>query len=326
MKNIKFNNVYIDNYFTLLTSIEKNPVIKSEVDLLLKNDYFVNKKTTEEGECEYQRIALNGLIEKSKIKEENIDALIGGDLQNQIFASDYNASNYNIPFLGVYSACASFIEGLIIASSLVGRNKFKNVAVVSSSNNLVSEKQFRFPVEYGAVRKNVNTCTVSGSVSAVISNNKSNIRIESGTIGFITRTNHKDTNDMGSAMAPSCAEVLIKHLKETKRDSNYYDLILTGDLGIFGHKIVKEYYKTVTKKKLDNMIDAGSIFYSEKNIYAGSSGPVCLPLVLFDYIIPLKKYKKILIIGTGSLHSVTSSNLKLTIPSISHAVSLEVTY
>ena len=131
---------------------------------------------------------------------------------------------------------------------------------------------------------------------------------------------------MGSAMAPSCAEVLIKHLKETKRDSNYYDLILTGDLGIFGHKIVKEYYKTVTKKKLDNMIDAGSIFYSEKNIYAGSSGPVCLPLVLFDYIIPLKKYKKILIIGTGSLHSVTSSNLKLTIPSISHAVSLEVIY
>ena len=76
MKSIKFNNVYIDNYFTLLTSIEKNPVIKSEVDLLLKNDYFVNKKTTEEGECEYQRIALNGLIEKSKIKEENIDVCI----------------------------------------------------------------------------------------------------------------------------------------------------------------------------------------------------------------------------------------------------------
>ena len=230
---------------------------------------------------------------------------------------------FKIPTLGIYSACATFVEGLIIGSNLVNKN---SVVVSTSSHNLVSEKQFRFPVEYGAVRKNVNTCTVSGSVSIVISNNKSNIRIESGTIGFITRTNHKDTNDMGSAMAPSCAEVLIKHLKETKRDSNYYDLILTGDLGIFGHKIVKEYYKTVTKKKLDNMIDAGSIFYSEKNIYAGSSGPVCLPLVLFDYIIPLKKYKKILIIGTGSLHSVTSSNLKLTIPSISHAVSLEVTY
>ena len=221
MKSIKFNNVYIDNYFTLLTSIEKNPVIKSEVDLLLKNDYFVNKKTTEEGECEYQRIALNGLIEKSKIKEENIDALIGGDLQNQIFASDYNASNYNIPFLGVYSACASFIEGLIIASSLVGRNKFKNVAIVSSSNNLVSEKQFRFPVEYGAIRKKINSFTASGSVSALVSSKKSNIKIESANIGRVIDMGHSDTNDMGACMAPAVAETIYDNKKKTRRKPNY---------------------------------------------------------------------------------------------------------
>lgn len=324
MKSIKFNNVYIDNYFTLLTSIEKNPVIKSEVDLLLKNDYFVNKKTTEEGECEYQRIALNGLIEKSKIKEENIDALIGGDLQNQIFASDYNASNYNIPFLGVYSACASFIEGLIIASSLVGRNKFKNVAVVSSSNNLVSEKQFRFPVEYGAIRKKVNSFTASGSVSALVSSKKSNIKIESANIGRVIDMGHSDTNDMGACMAPAVAETIYDHLTSTGRKPNYYDIILTGDLGIYGLNLVKEYLNKKYKIKLNNISDAGMLLYNinKDSDIAGGSGPVCAPLMLFTKII--KKYKKILVLGSGSLHSCTSSNLKKSMIGVSHAISLEV--
>ncbi len=324
MKNIKFNNVYIDNYFTLLTSIEKNPVIKSEVDLLLKNDYFVNKKTTEEGECEYQRIALNGLIEKSKIKEENIDALIGGDLQNQIFASDYNASNYNIPFLGVYSACASFIEGLIIASSLVGRNKFKNVAVVSSSNNLVSEKQFRFPVEYGALRKKVNSFSASGAVSALISNKKSNIKVESATIGRVIDMGHKDTNDMGACMAPAVAETLYDHLILTGRNINYYDVILTGDLGVYGIEYLKEYLNKKYKIKSNNIVDGGIMLYNttKDSSFAGRSGPTCAPLILFTKLI--KKHKKILVLGSGSLHSCMSSNLKKPMVGVSHAVSLEV--
>ena len=120
--------------------------------------------------------------------------------------------------------------------------------------------------------------------------------------------------------------VLKKHLEETSRDVNYYDLVLTGDLGIFGIKIMKEYFETISNQKIDNIIDSGSIFYEEKNIYAGASGPVCLPLVFFDYILKQKKYKKILLIGTGSLHSVISSNQGIEIPAIAHAISLEVKY
>ena len=203
-------------------------------------------------------------------------------------------------------------------------NNKSNVIVNTSSHNLVSEKQFRFPVEYGSIRKRVNTCTVTGSISILLSNKKSNIKVESATIGKVIQTNHNDTNDMGSAMAPSCAEVIYNHLKETNRNPNYYDLILTGDLGEFGSKLVSLYLNKKYKIVLDNMLDAGSLFYKDRNIYAGSSGPVTLPLVLFDYILKDKKYKKILVVGTGSLHSVLSSNLKLAIPSISHAVSLEV--
>ena len=313
-----YDDVYITNKYSLLSSKKYNPIVLNNVNEFV-NDYYMGEKVVELAESKYQEITIG------KLMNNNIDAIVSGDLQNQILSSTLASSKYKLPTLGIYSACASFVEGLIIASLLIS-NKKSNVIVSTSSHNLVSEKQFRFPIEYGAVRKRVNTCTASGSISVVVSNKKSNIKIESSTIGFITQTNHKDANDMGSAMAPSCAEVLKIHLDNTKRKTNYYDLILTGDLGEYGIKIMKKYYETISKHKLKNIIDSGTIFYQEENIYAGASGPACLPLVLFDYILPMKKYKKILIIGTGSLHSVISTNLKIPIPSISHAVSLEVEY
>ena len=315
---MKYKNVYISDKYSLLASTRFSPIVKDNVDVCI-DDYYLGMKVVELAESTYQEKTIGALLKNSKV-----DLLVSGDLQNQILSSTLASSKYKIPTLGIYSACASFIEGLIIASEFVSYKN--NVIVCSSSHNLVSEKTFRFPVEYGALRKRVNTCTASGSISILLSNKKSNIKVESSTIGFITRTNHKDANDMGSAMAPACAEVLFKHLNEMNREASYYDLILTGDLGIYGCLIMKDYFYKLSGYKIDDVIDAGSIFYKDKNIYAGASGPVCLPLVLFDYIIPMKKYKKILVIGTGSLHTVTSSNLGLTIPSIAHAVSLEVRY
>lgn len=318
-----FNNVYIKDKYSLLASDKYTPIVLNDVDYF-KNDYYMGQKCVELCESKYQEIVIDGLLEKTKITNDKIDILINGDLQNQILSSTLASNKFLIPTLGIYSACASFIEGMVIGSMFINGRSNSNVIVSSSSHNLVSEKQFRFPIEYGALRKRTNTLTASGSVAVLLNNTKSKIKIESATIGSVITTNHKDTNDMGSAMASACSETLIKHLKETKRKSNYYDLILTGDLGIYGIEIVKEYYNDVTKEKLNNIIDSGSIFYNEDNIFAGASGPVCLPLVLFDYILKQKQYKKILLIGTGSLHSVISTNLKLPIPSIAHAISLEV--
>ena len=319
-----FNNAYINNKYSLLASTKYNPIIKGSVDYLI-NDYYLEEKTIELAESKYQEMTINRLLQRVKLNKSDIDILIGGDVQNQILASSLAASKVSIPTIGIYSACASFIEGISIASMYVDNTKSK-VIVCTSSHNLVSEKQFRFPVEYGSIRKRVNTCTATGSVSALISGRKSNIKVESATIGKVIQTNHRDANDMGSAMAPSCAEVIYKHLKDTNRKPDYYDLILTGDLGEFGSVIVLKYLKMKYGIEINNLVDAGSIFYREKNIYAGSSGPVTLPLVLFDYVLKQKKYKKILVIGTGSLHSSLSVNLKVPIPSISHAISLEVKY
>lgn len=320
-----FNKVYINEKYSFLASDKYSPVIMDNVDEF-ENDYYLKKKTIELAEIEFQRKVLNGLLEKCKLGKKDIDLLIGGDLQNQILASTIASSGTDISTLGIYSACASFVEGIIIGSMFLNSEKNSKIVITSSSHNLVSEKQFRFPVEYGAVRRRVNTCTASGSIGILLSCKKSNIKVDCATIGSVIQTNHKDANDMGSAMASACVDTLIKHLNDTKRDYNYYDLILTGDLGIYGKKIVERVYKEIKNIQLKNVIDAGSIFYEDENIYAGASGPVCLPLVFFDYILKQKKYKKILIIGTGSLHSVTSTNLGIPIPSIAHAISLEVKY
>ncbi len=315
----KFRNVYISDKCSLLASTKYNPIVKENVNRCI-DDYYMNEKTIEIAESKYQEYTINELI-----KKERVDLLISGDLQNQILSSTLASSKIGLPVLGIYSACATFVEGIIIGSMFIERNK-RNAIVTVSSHNLVSEKQFRFPVEYGAVRKSVNTCTATGSVSALLTNKKSNIKVESATIGVMIQTNHKDANDMGSAMAPSCATVLYNHLKETNRGPSYYDLILTGDLGIYGKEIMIDYFEKISNQKLENVIDSGSIFYKDKNVYAGASGPVCLPLIFFDYILKQKKYNKILLIGTGSMHSVISSNQKVEIPSVSHAISLEVKY
>lgn len=316
---IKFSNVYLGDAYTFIGKNEHKLTITGDESI---NDYYMGKKSFEEGEVEYQKRSISGLIKKEKDKK--IDLLIGADLQNQLLASNFAARNYNYPFLGIYSACASYAEGLIIASSLI-EQKLKNVVVTVSANNLASEKQFRFPIEYGAIRKNVNTFTVSASISSLVTSDKTKIKIESATIGNVVDIGYSDTNNMGAVMATSAHQTIVKHLKDTKRKPDYYDFVLTGDLGVYGVNILKELLEKEDNITLKNVLDAGTLIFEDSgSSIAGGSGPVCLPLILNNKILKNKAIKKILIVATGSLHSKVSSNLGESVPSISHAVSLEV--
>lgn len=316
---IKFSNVYLGDAYTFIGKNEHKLTITGDESV---NDYYMGKKSFEEGEVEYQKRSISGLIKKEKDKK--IDLLIGADLQNQLLASNFAARNYNYPFLGIYSACASYAEGLIIASSLI-EQKLKNVVVTVSANNLASEKQFRFPIEYGAIRKNVNTFTVSASISSLVTSAKTKIKIESATIGNVVDIGYSDTNNMGAVMATSAHQTIVKHLKDTKRKPDYYDFVLTGDLGVYGVNILKELLEKEDNITLKNVLDAGTLIFEDSgSSIAGGSGPVCLPLILNNKILKNKAIKKILIVATGSLHSKVSSNLGESVPSISHAVSLEV--
>lgn len=323
MKTIKFHNVYINANYTLLGRNEHSPVIENKVDKNL-NDYYNKEKAVELGEISYQKESIKGILHKIKKHENDIDLLIGGDLQNQILATNFSAKDFNISHLGIYSACATFAEGLIIGAGFIESGLVKNAIITTSSHNLVSEKQFRFPIEYGAIRKKINTFTATGSVSAYLYK-EGKIKIESATIGKVIDMKYDDPNNMGACMAPSAAEIIYEHLKSTGRKPDYYDIILTGDLGKCGILIVKEYLKRKYNLKIENIEDSGVLLFDAKNNpkIAGGSGPICLPLILFAKISKIK-YRKILIIATGSLHSALSSNLKLSVPSISHAISLEV--
>jgi stage V sporulation protein AD len=250
---------------------------------------------------------------------------VGGDLLNQITITSYNLVNKDIPFLGLYNACATFNEALIIISNMLENNQISNGIAITSSHNLNAERQYRFPIEYGSQKKQYTTFTTTGAASMLLTNQKTNIKVESSTVGTIVDYGIKDSSNMGAVMAPSAATTLYNHLKELNRNIDYYDIVITGDLGKLGSelflKLIKEDYNIIPKSYLD----AASIIYKEdQETFQGGSGPVVIPLVLMNKILKEKKYNRILLLATGSLHSPLMVNLKKSIPSITHAVSIEV--
>ena len=324
MSYLKFKNVYIKDYFTVVGPIEKNS--KLENYNLAIDDYYYKCKTFEMAEAKMQNVVIDNLLRNNNLSQNNINYLCGGDLINQIAVSAYNAKNYQIPFIGMYAACATFPLELSIAGNLIDSNNAQNIICITSSHNLTAERQFRYPTEYGNLRKKTSTFTATGAVGVILSNEISSIKIVDATIGKVVDLGVNDVNHMGAVMAPACADTLHEHLNNLKVDPNYYDLILTGDLGCVGLSILKEYYQNVYNTKIKNIMDAGcEIFLDSDNLYSGASGPCCLPLIFFTKILKTKKYKKILLLGTGSLHNSTLVNQHQTIPAISHAVSIEVT-
>lgn len=321
MSSFKYNNVYIKDYETIAGPEEERG--KLEYPNTIK-DYYYNEEKLEDAEIKMQNLCLNNVTKRNKINKK-IDLLVGGDLINQLSITSYNITNRNIPFLGVYNACATFNESIIVLANFLESNLIKNGIAITSSHNLNSERQYRFPVEYGAQKKKYTTFTTTGAACTLLTTEKTNIKIESSTIGTVVDYGIKDVSNMGAVMAPSASETLNKHLIELKRNIDYYDIIVTGDLGKLGGelflKLIKEDYNIIPK----SYMDAASIIYNEdQETFQGGSGPVVMPLVLFNKLLKEKKYKKILLLATGSLHSPLMVNLKKTIPSITHAISIEV--
>ncbi|MGN1342733.1 MAG: stage V sporulation protein AD [Bacilli bacterium] len=326
----KYNNVYIEDTYTICGNYENDGPLSKYFDKKYEKDLYFNEKSWEKAEVHLLKEANKNILNKNKLKDTDIDLLISGDLQNQIAASDYMARDMNIPFIGIFEACSTIGEGLIIGSTFIESKIAKKVIVSTSSHNMVAEKQFRNPTEYGTPKPKTSTFTATGAVSILLTNKKTKIKIESSTVGKVKDFGITDVNHMGAVMAPAAGDVIYNHLKDTKRNPDYYDLILTGDLGIYGKNILKDYMMTSYNIELkDNYNDCGTMLYDLDNqpVLAGGSGPVCSALVIFGYIYKemLKgKFKKILIVPTGAIFSPTFTFQKESIPSIANAISLEV--
>jgi len=325
---IHYKNVYINETSTVTGPYEKKGPLNHFFDKSY-DDFYFGKPTWEQAESKLIEDSVDILLNKIGQTRFDINAHISGDLLNQITSTNYASVNLGIPLLGIYSACATSVEGLILASNMIDANQLKNCICSVSSHNNGAEKQFRFPVEYGGPKPKTATFTNTGAASAYLSNEKKGIKVESATIGIVKDLGIKDAYHMGAAMAPAAADTIYRHLLNTNRSADYYDLILTGDLGIYGKKILIDYMKKEYNITLKNYDDSGTMIYdyNSQPVYAGGSGPVCLPLVSYGYIFPkmkTKELKRVLLVATGALHSTTMMNQKQSIPTIAHAISLEV--
>lgn len=325
----KYNNVYLDEVSTVVGPYEAKGPLGDKFDKSYK-DLYNGEKTWEQAEAHLLEESIDILLNKSNKESSEIDLIISGDLLNQVTSSSYGVLKYNRPFLGVYSACASSVEGIIIASSMIDSKKIDNCVVSTSSHNMSSEKQFRNPTEYGAPKPKTATFTSTGGASVLLTNKKTKIKVESSTIGTVVDMEQNDPLNMGAVMAGAAALTIYKHLTDLNRDPSYYDLILTGDLGMYGKEILIDYMKSEYNIDISkNYNDTGTMLYDfkkQKEVNAGGSGPVCCPLVCYSSIIPMLKSKKInrvLILATGALFSPTNVFQHKNINSISHAVVLE---
>jgi len=324
---IYYNNVYINNTSCVTGPYEKKGPLGNYFDKSYK-DLYMGEKSFEKGEIKLVKDSLNILLKKNKLDKDNIDLIVGGDLLNQITASTYGSVGIG-DFIGIYGACSSSVLGMIIISNFIEGGFINRGISLVSSHNMTSEKQFRYPTEYGAPRPLSSTFTATGAACCLLSNKKSSVRVESATLGRIVDYNQNDPNDMGRVMAPSAIDTLLRHFKDTGRDPNYYDLILTGDLGKYGIEIVKDYLDKEHNIMLSNYNDCGCLLYDlekQKDVHAGGSGPVCSALVVFSYIYNLlkkKKIKRVLFLATGALFSPLLLYQKENINSICHAISLE---
>ena len=296
-------------------------------DLTL-DDEFWGEKTWEKAESKIIKENVSALVTKSGISTNDIDCIFAGDLLNQCISSSFGLRALNIPFLGIFGACSTFVEGLSLGS-IVTEACAQHVLCAASSHFCSAEKQFRFPLELGNQRPPTSQWTVTGAGAAVLSQNGNGPYITHITSGKIVDMGIKDANNMGAAMAPAALDTLICHFNDTGRSPNYYDAIITGDLGHIGKDILLELSSDKGYNIKNNYNDCGvMIFDKEKqDTHSGGSGCGCCASVFSGYFykqLKEQKIKRLLLIATGALTNSTSSQQGESIPGIAHAVSIEI--
>lgn len=327
MQTIKIkNNVYLLEGYSMVGPLEGKGPLKDYFDYIFKDD-TLKEKTFEKAERKLLKNIIIGAIDKSGLNVDEIDFMIGGDLLNQIVSSSYTARELGIPFLGLYSACATMAESLALASVFVDNKLADNVVAGTCTHFSSAERQYRFPLELGNQRPPTAQWTITGGGASVVSNKKSKIKITSVTFGKVIDYGIDDVNNMGAAMAPAACSTIMAHLKNTKRKVEDYDLIATGDLGKLGSEILVDLMEYNKIKLGQNYADCGSMMYDKKEkVFMGGSGAGCSASVLNSYIIKKMKkgeFKRVLLVSTGALMSTTTSQQGDTIPGIAHAVELE---
>lgn len=305
---------------------ESNGALGKYIDVKLDNDTF-NEKSFEKAECKMLYTAIDSAIKNTKIERKDVDSIISGDLLDQIICSTFSARSFSCGYLGVYNACATFTEALTLGGVLIDGGYMNNVVCATSSHFSSAERQYRYPLELGSTRPPQSQWTVTGAGGCILSLNGDGPSLTCATVGRVIDFGVTDANNMGAAMATAACDTILTHFRESGRTPDYYDLIVTGDLGTLGSRIFKDltWEKGVDLEK--QHVDCGELIYNiNEQEYQGGSGAGCSSLVFCSYLYKnMKKGRlnKILLMATGALLSSLSSQQGESIPGIAHAVALE---
>jgi stage V sporulation protein AD len=296
---------------------------------IVHGDMMLGQESWEKAERKLMDEAAMLAIENAGLTKEEVQFYVGGDLMNQIISSTFAARTLAIPYIGIFGACSTSMEGLALASMMTNGGYANYVMAGTCSHNCTSEKQFRYPTEYGSQKPPTAQYTVTGAGAAVVSKSGEGPVVTGATIGRVIDMGIKDPFNMGAAMAPAAVDTMQAHFRDFKREPGYYDLIVTGDLAKVGYDIANE---LLEKHKVpinqSTYKDCGMMIYDfeKQPVIAGGSGCGCSAVVTYGHILKkLKKgdYKRVLVIATGALLSPLTFQQGESIPCIAHAVAIE---
>ena len=311
---------------TIAGTKECEGIVGRYVETALADDMF-GESTYEKAECKMLSHVIDGAISNAHLARNEVDLIVSGDLLNQIISASFAARDFSVPFLGVYGACSTMAESLALAAAFVDGGYFRHVVAATGSHFASAERQYRYPLELGCTRPPQSQWTVTGAGASLVAGEGDGIRITSATIGKVVDYGITDVNNMGAAMAPAAADTILTHFRETGEEPDAYDLIVTGDLGALGSRILKDLTWEKGLDIGDNHIDCGEIVYNVlEDEFQGGSGAGCSAIVLNSYLhakMLAGEFHRILFLATGALLSTVSSGQGESIPCIAHAVTLE---
>ncbi len=323
------NKVYVSGHGNIAGKKEGEGPLSSHYDFIMKDAEW-GEKSWEKTESKMQKYAAEHAVSNAGLSFSDLDYIFAGDLLNQCIAAGFAFRESGVPFFGIYGACSTMAESLSLASMMIDAGYGKHALAVTSSHFCTAERQYRNPLEYGGQRTPTAQWTVTGSGAIVLSSEiESDICVKAVTTGKIVDMGIKDANNMGAAMVPAAVSTIKAHFNDTGLSPSFYDLIITGDLGVLGKKLLLDMLMDEGIDIKENYNDCGCIIFDTKrqDVHSGGSGCGCGAVTLTGYVMDKlhkKELKNVLFVATGALLSPTSTLQGESIPCIAHAVSLTV--
>lgn len=327
-QTVFFNNPpsIIETASTVGSKEGEGPLAK-DFDVVL-NDEYLGEESWEKAESRLQSDTAKLALMKANMNFDKVNYMLAGDLLNQCAGAHYGLRELNIPFIGLYGACSTMVESMSVAAMLIDGEYAENVLAVTSSHFCASEKQFRFPLEYGGQRTPSAQWTVTGAGAAILGREGNGPYVTKVTTGKIVDMGITDANNMGAAMAPAAFETITTHFEDTGMKPSDYDLILTGDLGVVGSEILIDMIKKSGLDISKNHNDCGKLIFDieKQDVHAGGSGCGCCGSVFCGHIfkkLKTGKLNRIMVVATGALMNPSILLQGESIPSIAHAITIE---